>query len=172
MAIALAILDYLNTKCIGKFKLKWPNDIYFENKKLGGILIQNHIIGNQIKSSIIGIGLNINQKEFSAEIQNPISLTIITDLFYDIKSEMELLWTFINQRYNDIKDKTHHISILRNYNINLHSLNQKVKIHYYDNTIIIGYVQGADLLGRLNIKDEMGNQLVIEHGTCHIEYLI
>ena len=56
------------------FTIKWPNDIYYEDKKIAGILIENAIIGNEIKYSIAGIGLNVNQTEFHSDAPNPISL--------------------------------------------------------------------------------------------------
>ena len=66
------------------FTIKWPNDIYWKNKKLGGILIENNLQGNKIKNSTLGIGLNINQTEFPLDIPNPISLKQITGKDYNI----------------------------------------------------------------------------------------
>jgi BirA family biotin operon repressor/biotin-[acetyl-CoA-carboxylase] ligase len=75
-AVSLGIIDYLNSleKC---FKIKWPNDIYYCNKKLGGILIENQLIGNKVNYSIVGIGINVNQKNFTSNAPNPISLKTI-----------------------------------------------------------------------------------------------
>ncbi|MGD9992018.1 MAG: biotin--[acetyl-CoA-carboxylase] ligase [Salinivirgaceae bacterium] len=74
--VSLGIIDYLNTirKC---FSIKWPNDIYYRNKKVGGILIENQIQGNTIKYSVIGIGINVNQEKFLSDAPNPISLKTI-----------------------------------------------------------------------------------------------
>lgn len=60
------------------FTLKWPNDIYWNDRKLGGILIENILRGNRISACIIGIGLNINQQEFHSDAPNPVSLQQIT----------------------------------------------------------------------------------------------
>ncbi len=68
----------------GEIKIKWPNDIYFENKKLGGILIEHNIIDGKIDSSIAGIGLNINQTVFISDAPNPVSLKQITGKEYDL----------------------------------------------------------------------------------------
>ncbi len=54
--------------------IKWPNDIYWQDKKIGGVLIENSICQSQITSTIIGVGLNINQKNFHPNLPNPISL--------------------------------------------------------------------------------------------------
>ena len=58
--------------------IKWPNDIYWKDKKLAGILIENSLQGNKIKTVVIGIGLNVNQKEFRSNAPNPVSLLQIT----------------------------------------------------------------------------------------------
>lgn len=58
-----------------KFKIKWPNDIYYEDKKLGGILIENSLIRGKMATSIIGVGLNINQKQFFSDAPNPVSMS-------------------------------------------------------------------------------------------------
>lgn len=54
--------------------VKWPNDIYWDDKKIAGILIENSLQGNKIKAVVIGIGLNVNQREFVSNAPNPVSL--------------------------------------------------------------------------------------------------
>jgi len=74
MAVALAICDALNEFGVKDLSVKWPNDIYWRDKKLCGILIENTLAGSVIRSSIIGIGLNVNQREFHSDAPNPVSL--------------------------------------------------------------------------------------------------
>ena len=84
-AISLGIVDYLNS--FGEeFKIKWPNDIYYKDKKICGVLIENQLMGSNIVYSIIGIGLNINQKEFISDAPNPISLYNIIGRKLDLVS--------------------------------------------------------------------------------------
>ena len=73
MAVSLAICEALG-QYIGDLSIKWPNDIYWRNGKIGGILIENTLQGRFIKESIIGVGLNINQREFHSDAPNPVSL--------------------------------------------------------------------------------------------------
>ena len=73
MAISLAIVDALEQQ-IGDVCIKWPNDIYWRNAKIGGILIENRLLGQTIKDSVIGVGLNVNQRQFKSDAPNPISL--------------------------------------------------------------------------------------------------
>jgi BirA family biotin operon repressor/biotin-[acetyl-CoA-carboxylase] ligase len=102
MAISLSISDVLR-----KFHLpaivKWPNDIFIGNEKIAGILIQNMIRGNLIKSSVVGCGLNVNQLEFPAGIGNPTSLAILTGQKWNRK---ELL----GECTQSILDRTHNLA--------------------------------------------------------------
>jgi len=75
--ISIAIKKTLDQYSHG-FLVKWPNDIYYFDKKIGGILIENIIQGSEIKSMIVGIGLNINQIKFESDAPNPVSLMQIT----------------------------------------------------------------------------------------------
>ncbi len=72
---ALSVTDFISAYGI-KAEIKWPNDIYVGEKKICGILIENSFLGNAISSSIIGIGLNINQKNFNVSLPNPTSLVL------------------------------------------------------------------------------------------------
>ncbi len=70
--------------------VKWPNDIYVFDKKLSGILIENILEGSEIVSSIIGVGLNLNQEVFLSPAPNPVSLSQLTGLTYDLHATMQL----------------------------------------------------------------------------------
>jgi len=72
-AVSLGLKDCIESQKI-PVSIKWPNDIYYHDKKLGGLLIENGLVGENINYSIIGIGLNVNQTTFSQEIPNPTSL--------------------------------------------------------------------------------------------------
>ena len=64
-------------------RVKWPNDIYWKERKIAGMLIENDIMGKHIQHSIIGIGININQEQFADELPNPVSLKQITGSTHD-----------------------------------------------------------------------------------------
>ena len=66
--------------------IKWPNDIYFNNKKIAGILIKNEIRGMMMGTSIIGIGLNVNQTSFNEDLPNPISMKMITGNDFELET--------------------------------------------------------------------------------------
>lgn len=81
-AISLAIVDALG-EWVGNLSIKWPNDIYWRNGKLAGILIENSLQGLMIRDSIIGVGLNVNQREFHSDAPNPVSLWQICGKEFD-----------------------------------------------------------------------------------------
>ena len=97
IAVGVALL-----RVIGEaFTIKWPNDIYWEDKKIAGILIENAIIGNEIKYSIAGIGLNVNQTEFHSDAPNPISLKQIYGTEFDIDQLMNQVLEAVHKVLNE-----------------------------------------------------------------------
>lgn len=68
MAISVAINNTLSTYLLSGLSIKWPNDIYYNDLKLGGVLIENTIVSNQIKNTVIGIGINVNQQFFTPDL--------------------------------------------------------------------------------------------------------
>ncbi|MBQ8442966.1 MAG: biotin--[Bacteroides sp.] len=84
MTIAFAIVDALDGYTEG-FSIKWPNDIYWKDKKIGGILIENELEGKYITQSIVGIGINVNQEVFHSSAPNPVSLAQIVGTSIDRK---------------------------------------------------------------------------------------
>ena len=70
---SLAVKETLDLY-IGDVSIKWPNDIYWKDKKICGMLIENDLMGIHISQSIAGVGININQKEFHSSAPNPISI--------------------------------------------------------------------------------------------------
>jgi BirA family biotin operon repressor/biotin-[acetyl-CoA-carboxylase] ligase len=94
--ISLGAYDALKPLLGDRLKIKWPNDIYYGDKKLGGMLIENSIQGNQIKQAIIGIGLNVNQADFPDWVPNPTSI-------FQILQRNEDLQVLLSQICNNIE---------------------------------------------------------------------
>jgi BirA family biotin operon repressor/biotin-[acetyl-CoA-carboxylase] ligase len=85
--ISLSVCQLLDSLDLPvKSMIKWPNDIYLDNRKVAGILIKNDITGGSVSTTIAGLGLNINQKEFSTAAQGAVSLTMLTGKQYDLES--------------------------------------------------------------------------------------
>lgn len=101
-ATALGVCRYLKSKGVAA-KIKWPNDIYVGDKKICGILIENAVAGERLLHSVSGIGLNVNQTEFSPDIPNPTSLALETGRGgYDRQAELPLLLDAIFYYYDRI----------------------------------------------------------------------
>ncbi|RHJ82463.1 biotin--[acetyl-CoA-carboxylase] ligase [Parabacteroides sp. AM08-6] len=77
--------------------VKWPNDIYRKDKKICGMLIENDLSGSYLYSSVIGIGINVNQQVFRSDAPNPVSLAQITGKEYDRE---EILQRFLRIFFN------------------------------------------------------------------------
>jgi BirA family biotin operon repressor/biotin-[acetyl-CoA-carboxylase] ligase len=89
MLVAVALWEVLaNYLPQEQLSIKWPNDIYFGDKKLVGILIENSLSGQYVGYSIAGIGLNINQTEWRSNAPNPISMKQITGQEYKAEELM------------------------------------------------------------------------------------
>jgi len=100
IAVAIAIVTALEKYNIPKLSIKWPNDIMSDNKKVGGILIENSIKSAVKIDSIIGIGLNVNQTDFN-ELPQASSLSLMTNTTFD---KEELLYKIIDEiKHNIIK---------------------------------------------------------------------
>ena len=83
------------------FTIKWPNDIYWQDKKVAGILIENAIIGNEVKYSIAGIGLNVNQTDFVSDAPNPISMKQIYGTDFAVDELMEKLYAEVQRALDE-----------------------------------------------------------------------
>ena len=97
-ATALAVVDYLAGKGVTA-KIKWPNDIYVGERKICGILIENSLEGEHLATSIVGIGLNLNQTVFPDSVPNPVSLKMVTGRRYCPEEELVTFLGFLRERY-------------------------------------------------------------------------
>jgi len=149
---SLAVADLMaeilkNTEL--KTRIKWPNDIYVNGKKIAGILIENSISDNKIQSSIVGIGLNINQAEFD-ETLNATSLKKLSGKEYDLKEIVDRLCDFLEARYLQLKtnrrEQLHH-----QYLQNLYQINEWQK-YYSGNEIFEGKIIGTSPEGKLQLE--------------------
>ena len=84
----LALRDYLLAHGV-EARIKWPNDIWVGDRKICGILIENTLEGAAVRESIVGIGLNLNETGWPAELPNPVSLTELTGRRYRLQPELK-----------------------------------------------------------------------------------
>ncbi len=90
MLVSLAIVNVLD-RYVENVAIKWPNDIYVGDKKICGILIENTLSDSLLARSIVGVGLNVNQKRFLSDAPNPVSLAQLTNTEYNLTELMQQL---------------------------------------------------------------------------------
>lgn len=153
--VSLAIKEELNTYT-DDISIKWPNDIYWKEKKICGILIENDLMGRNINQSIAGIGININQEEFHSLAPNPVSLYQITGKQYDIFEVLKNIMLRI-QSYYKLLQKDEIAPIVTQYE---KSLFRKEGMHRYRdaNGEFLARIVCVEPEGRLILEDEMQNQ--------------
>lgn len=153
--ISLAVADCLSVYAEG-ISIKWPNDIYWNEKKICGILLENAVIENRITQSVAGIGLNINQEEFISNAPNPVSLKQITKKKYDLEPILTEVVDNINKYYQIIKSGNTAI-ITDRYK---KSLFRKEGYHLYtdENSRFLAQIDNIEPSGLLVLKTEDGEK--------------
>jgi len=154
--VALGIYTALH-KYVDQLRIKWPNDIYVGNQKLGGILIENSIMCGLLKSSVVGIGLNVNQTEFRSAAPNPVSLRILTNQHYDCDRMLTEVLSGINRYYSLLREGEEE-KIDQEFISVLYRLNEKHLFKAGDE-IFLGEIIGVNEIGQLLIRKEDGKIL-------------
>ncbi|NCC70975.1 biotin--[acetyl-CoA-carboxylase] ligase [bacterium] len=150
-AVSLGISDFLKKYNIDNVKIKWPNDIYVDNNKIAGVLIENTIIGSEYSYCIIGIGININQLNCSTNIKNFTSLRKITRKYYYNNKCLNDLLICIYSRYLKLIDNPEIID--SDYYENLYLLG-KTKKFIINNKNIEATITGVNEYGMLLLKTQ------------------
>ena len=103
-AAALAVVEVLSAEAGDGFTVKWPNDVYWRDKKICGMLIENSLDGTDIATCIIGIGINVNQQAFVSDAPNPVSLINITGREHDLDALMRQVCSRIEKTVETLAD--------------------------------------------------------------------
>lgn len=150
---AVATRQFFSAYANDESKIKWPNDIYWRDRKAAGILIENIISGISWQYAIIGIGININQTEFSKELPNPVSLKQITGKDFNTVELGKELCTFLNSFYNKLLAEGFE-SIYEVYNHHLYKKNEPVRLKKA-NRIFEAIIKGVAENGQLIVQHAM-----------------
>lgn len=156
--ISLAIIDYLKSKG-EEFKIKWPNDIYYHDKKICGVLIENQFMGDRIVYSIVGIGLNVNQEAFISNAPNPISMFNIFGCKFDLQTELQNLLNQIDVWYQVLQNGWDD-QINTTYFANLYRNDGVYSFRTPDGAIFSGTIIRVEPNGRLHIKTTDDNERI------------
>ena len=158
MAVALGCIDLMSKYISDKPSIKWPNDIFINDTKAGGILIENVIRGTLWQWSVVGIGLNVNQCEFEDCSFKATSLKLETGNDFDVLKLCGELYEFLLNRIASLKEGRFE-NILTEYNENLFARGQLVRIkkeNFVFETTITGVSSTGQLLTEDSIKRQFG----------------
>lgn len=155
-AVALALYDFFAELGVDT-KIKWTNDIYVGDKKAVGILIEHSYSGGKLSRTIVGIGINVNQREFSADIPNPVSLALLTDKNYDREGLLKQFEKCLSHRYSQLQNGEWD-RLQTDYHSALYRRDEKHTYTLADGTRFEGIIRGVKPTGDLIVEWEDGKQ--------------
>lgn len=154
-AIAVALVTSLSPLLPG-IRIKWPNDIYIQNRKLAGILIQNQIRGQHLQASVIGIGLNVRQTDFPSEVPNATSLLLEGVEVVSLNQLLKVILSGLDNHYRQLRQQPS--SLDATYRHLLYRRQEATRFELSDGTTVEGYIQDVDASGRLEVSLNNGKK--------------
>jgi BirA family transcriptional regulator, biotin operon repressor / biotin---[acetyl-CoA-carboxylase] ligase len=163
MAVAMGVHSTIqNFVHHQKITVKWPNDLYINDKKVGGILLQHTVSGGQILYSIIGIGLNVNQMHFLSDAPNPASLKNFADDDLDLKECFSAMCYELD-RYLYMLGEGEFSALKTSYLSVLYAMGELRKYWYGDETID-ARITGISEYGALVLEKTDGKLITCDLG--------
>ena len=156
VAVSLACYQFFKDLSAGEIFIKWPNDIYWRDRKAGGILIENVLQGDKWKYAVVGIGININQTVFKVDNKKPVSLKEITGKNYDTVNLAKNLHQKVLDSISDLQQKSFSL-MLKEYNRHLYKLNAAVTLKK-STAIFKTVIKGVNEQGKLLTSDIIDNE--------------
>ncbi|MBQ8360982.1 MAG: biotin--[Bacteroidaceae bacterium] len=149
-------------------RIKWPNDIYWNKKKLCGILIETDLMGKNMETCIIGVGINLNQETFHSDAPNPVSVWQITGHATEPLTIMKKIIQRFVTYYNQIRQGQTH-DLIDHYHKGLF---RRVGYHLFrqGDTQFDARIRGVKTDGHLLLEDREGN--IRTFGFKEVEYVI
>lgn len=152
VVVSLSILKALESLHIRKLRIKWPNDILSDNKKLAGVLIENVIKQNQLQASIIGFGLNVNQTEFDA-LPNASSLLMLTGTVFHLDEVLQRILKQL-QLHFDLLEQGHFEQLKEIYEQHLFRKDRPSTFKNHEEHLFSGIIKGISKSGNLQVSIE------------------
>lgn len=173
-------LNYLISDVVAMFlrsygvgcHVKWPNDIYVHRHKICGILIENTLKGEWLEASVIGVGLNINQREFP-QLANATSLVRCFGKEQDLGACLEKICALFEEELPMLWDPERRESLFSSYSH--HLFNKGINARYHDlleDREYIGIIQGVEPDGRLCIKDLDGGGVLRYYRFKEVSFIL
>ena len=149
-AVAVALCDCFEEVGITT-RIKWTNDIYHENSKLVGILIEHFYAGDRLRKTLVGIGINVNQPSFDASLPNPVSMRQIAGHEFDRRELLERFAASFERRFEELKAGKSE-SLRRAYHDRIYHLGQKQHFRLPDGTPLTATIEGVEEQGALLLR--------------------
>ncbi|MFI3264298.1 MAG: biotin--[acetyl-CoA-carboxylase] ligase [Rikenellaceae bacterium] len=155
-AVALAICDMLILEGLNP-RIKWTNDIYIGDEKIVGILIENKLSGGELHRSIVGIGLNVNQREFDPELPNPTSMALASNKLFDRDAVLQNLAECLKNRFLMLEEGKYK-EIAEQYHNKMYCINEPHPFKLSSGEIQVGSIVGVESSGELLIDWQSGER--------------
>lgn len=161
-AVPLGLLDVLDAILLpSSLSVKWPNDLFFDDRKLCGILINSTVHGMEMGVSVIGIGLNVNQLQFKKWPTNPISIQMIIGKELPLEPLLHSMVNAVDERIQLLRTEEGIAQIKKDY------LNRMYRYRTWADYEVDGqkvrrFITGIDTFGRLQTLDDSGKMFVYD----------
>jgi BirA family biotin operon repressor/biotin-[acetyl-CoA-carboxylase] ligase len=155
-AVSLALLDVLMPLLGAKVSIKWPNDILVDGKKIAGILIENSVQGSRWKQAVVGIGLNVNQTQFSPNLTRATSIKNVLHTDCDLNSVLASLCVALEKRYLQVRAQKF-ADLHRDYLQHLFKFGEQSKFRLGDE-VIEAEISGVSPTGLMELHTSKGTQ--------------
>jgi BirA family biotin operon repressor/biotin-[acetyl-CoA-carboxylase] ligase len=156
-AAAIAVVEALTAEAGDGFAVKWPNDVYWQDKKVCGMLLENSLDGSGIAHCVVGIGINVNQERFVSDAPNPVSLINITGREHDLMALLKGVCARIEQLVDSLADDNARVDLHQRYMAALYR--NDGQLHPYedaDGNRFMASVAGIAPDGTLTLRHEDG----------------
>ena len=158
-AAALTVVEALMAQAGEGFTVKWPNDVYWQDKKICGMLLENSLDGSDIAHCIVGIGINVNQEQFVSDAPNPVSLLNITGHEHDLEALLRQVCSSIEDMVASLDDNTAREQLHQRYMAALYR--NDGKLHPYEDATgnrFMASVAGIAPDGTLTLQHDDGSR--------------
>lgn len=153
--VALAVKEGIEDLVIPhRVFIKWPNDIYIGHRKIGGLLLENRIMGLSIQVCVAGIGININQRVFQSDAPNPVSMGQLTQRYHNTDEILRKICHSLEKRYNQLEQGDSK-AIDHDYLQSLYGINQEREYSSHGKTFRAKAV-GVNEYGKLILEKPSG----------------
>lgn len=166
--VALALVDTLADYGV-ECRIKWTNDIYAQDRKIVGVLIEHTLLGDRLSRTIVGVGINVNQRSFSPELPNPTSMAIERGEVFDREEVLRCFMRHLESLYGLLEggDKR---GIEERYRQTMYHLNEEHTYAYPSGETFRATIRGVRPSGELLLEHTDG--VVREYAFKEVEFVL